>query len=328
MNHRSVTRSVSTVLVAAALVVADGTASADWRGSPSPQPRPDEQTVVVPSNRPEPVWTAPLAAGVIYSVEASGTFSVWPDQREGVDAYYVHTPRVGPRPQPWNQLQIDDRAMLEIARNHNDPIWFNPGHVYATTIRGQGRPVKLQILDARNGSWQDNHGSLVVTIAPRGGYVPAPAPPPPPPPPPAQGGFRPGFPGGRFVVDEIVSVPANAPNPAFSTAPLAPGAVYELEVTGAFSYARGPFEGADAFYAFYAHGRHRRAELNPQLLVDNRPLADLARTQGELAPFNPAHVYVVTLRGTGRPLQLQTQDARNGSWRDNSGGLQVHIRRR
>src|SRR4051794_39091872 len=107
MNHRSVTRSVSTVLVAAALVVADGTASADWRGSPSPQPRPDEQTVVVPSNRPEPVWTAPLAAGVIYSVEASGTFSVWPDQREGVDAYYVHTPRVGPRPQPWNQLQID-----------------------------------------------------------------------------------------------------------------------------------------------------------------------------------------------------------------------------
>jgi hypothetical protein len=323
-------RSVKVAVMAAALVVmaAPRTAGADWPGSPSPPPRPDEQVVVVHSHRPEPVWTAPLVAGVIYSIEASGTFSVWPDQNDGVDAYYVYTPRVGPRPQVWNQLQIDDRAMFEIARSHGDPIWFNPAHAYATTIRGQGRPVKLQILDARNGSWQDNHGALVVRITPRGGYVPAPPPPPPPPPPPA-GAWRPPIaPGGRFLIDEIVSVPANAPNPVFTTAPLAPGGVYVLEVSGAFSYARGPFEGADAFYAFRARGRHRRVDLNPQLLVDDRPLADVARVQGELAPFNPAHVYRVTLRGTGRPLQLQTQDARNGSWRDNSGGLQVQIRRR
>ena len=28
--------------------------------------RPDEQTILVPSNRPDPVWTMPLAADVIY----------------------------------------------------------------------------------------------------------------------------------------------------------------------------------------------------------------------------------------------------------------------
>jgi hypothetical protein len=282
------------------------------------------QTIVVPSDQPAPVWTMPLAAGVLYTIEATGSFSVWPDQYDGVDAFYVHTPRVGPRPQIWNQLQIDDRPMFEIARNHNDPTWYNPAHVYTTSIHGHGRPLKLQILDARNGSWNDNHGRLVVRISARGGYSP---PPPPPPPPPS--GWRPGFPGGgRFAVDEIVSVPANAPNAVLTTAPLAPGATYVLEISGAFSYMRGPFEGADAFYTFYAHGHHRGAELRPQLLVDDRPLADLARAQGELTPFNPGHQYVVTVIGTGRPLRLQTLDARNGSWRDNSGGLQVHVRRR
>ncbi len=269
----------------------------------------------------------PLAADVTYSIEAAGSFSVWPDQREGVDAYYVHTPRVGQQPQVWNQLQIDDRPMFEIARNHNDSTWFNPAHVYTTSIRGYGRPVKLQILDARNGSWRDNHGAITVRISARSGVLRRPPPPqlPPPQPSPPPGGWRTG---GRFAVDEIVSVPANAPNAVFTSAPLAPGASYVVEVSGSFSYMRGPFEGADAFYSFYARRRHRGADLRPQLLVDDRPLADIAQAQGELAPFNPGHHYVVTLRGTGRPLKLQTLDARNGSWRDNSGGLQVHIQRR
>ena len=44
---------------------------------------------------------------------------------------------------------------------------FNPSHVYVATVRGNGQRLKLQIADARNGSWGDNHGTLQVRITRR-----------------------------------------------------------------------------------------------------------------------------------------------------------------
>lgn len=331
----------ATAFLVLALVPVGAAHAAEWRGSPRPAPPPPPpppaapafggpQTLWVSSERPEPVWTAPLANGMIYTIEVSGTFSIWPDQREGVDAYYGYSPRVGPRPQPWNQLLVDDRPLFEIARGHGHPVWYNPAHAYTTSIRGRGRPVKLQILDARNGSWRDNHGSLSVRIAPQAAYVPPPPPPPPPgPPPPPPGGWRGSPMGGPFIADEVVTVPADRPEPVFTRGALAPGVFYTLEISGVFSFKRGPWDGADAFFS-YSGGRRRArgSEFRPQLLVDDRSAADLARDGRQPLAYSPSHTYLLTIRGRGQPLKLQTLDARNGSWHDNQGGLTVRIRRR
>lgn len=135
--------------------------------------------------------------------------------------------------------------------------------------------------------------------------------------------------GGRFIVEETVQVPADRPEPVFSQGALAPGAFYTLEISGVFSFKRGPWDGADAFYS-YSGGRRRArgSEFRPQLLVDDRSAADIARDAREPLPYNPSHTYTVTIRGRGQPLKLQMLDARQGSWHDNQGGLTVRIRRR
>jgi hypothetical protein len=135
--------------------------------------------------------------------------------------------------------------------------------------------------------------------------------------------------GGRFIIEETVQVPADRPEPVFTHGALAPGAFYTLEISGVFSFKRGPWDGADAFYS-YSGGRRRArgSEFRPQLLVDDRSAADIARDGREPLPYSPNHNYVVTIRGRGQPLKLQTLDARSGSWHDNQGGLTVRIRRR
>src|SRR6266404_7268729 len=139
-----------------------------WRGSPPPGGAPPTapsyyggggggEFVQVPADRAEAVWTnGPLAAGVDYVVEASGVWSAWSDHLDGVDAYYGYAQwRVGKTPEFWNQLLLDDRGMAELAKQNGEPTTFNPGHVYAATIHGTGQRMKLQLLDAKNGSWSD-----------------------------------------------------------------------------------------------------------------------------------------------------------------------------
>jgi hypothetical protein len=249
---------------------------------------------------------------------------VWGGEWDGVDAYYAfHPTRVGPTPQPWAQLLIDDRPMLELARENGDPAGFNPGHVYSTAIRGTGRPLKLQILDARNGSWGDNRGGLTVRIFARAAapYVvtpPPPAPPAPaPPPPPAS-----------YEVSETVFVHANRPEAFWTRLPLAPGVPYLLEVSGVFSVWGDERDGVDAYYTYSPRRVGPQPQLHDQLLVDDRPMAEIARAGGNPVGFNPGHVYFATVRGTGQPLKLQIRDARDGSWQDNHGALQVRITRR
>jgi hypothetical protein len=317
-----------------------------FRGSPPPPPPPPPaaagaQSIVVPADRPEAVWSAPLAAGVTYTIEASGAFSVWGDEWDGVDAYYGYSARhVGPQPQLWSQLLIDDRAMLDLARDNRDPIQFNPSHLYATSIQGTGRALKLQILDARNGSWRDNHRGVTVRLIPRGPAAPyAVAPPSPTPPTPAAPptpagppsawrGTPPPPPPGAYVTGETVIVHAHRPEPVWTSAPLAPGAVYLVEVSGVFSMWQEDRDGVDALYEYSPRRVGPQPQLRPQLLVDDRSLFDLARESGAPVGFNPGHVYTATIRGTGQRAKLQIADARNGSWGDNHGALQVRITRR
>jgi hypothetical protein len=120
----------------------------------------------VPADRPEPVWLPwALVPGQWYVVEAWGAFSCWPDHNDGVDPFYGYGPwYFGAQPQPWAQLLIDDRPMFEIAKNNRHYVNYRQDHFYTTMIMGNGNRPKLQILDAKNGSWSDNRGGLWVRI--------------------------------------------------------------------------------------------------------------------------------------------------------------------
>ena len=122
----------------------------------------------VPADRPEPVWLpTPLLVGQWYVVEAWGAFSTWADHADGVDPYYGYGPwYFGAQVQPWAQLLIDDRPMYEIGRTNNHDVRYRLDHRYSTMILGNGARPKLQIADARNGSWGDNHGGLWVRVYP------------------------------------------------------------------------------------------------------------------------------------------------------------------
>jgi hypothetical protein len=304
-----------------------------WQGTPQPQQPGGPpayggggEFVQVPADRADAVWTTgPLAAGVDYVVEASGVFSAWSDHLDGVDAYYGYGQwRVGNTPEFWNQLLLDDRPMGDQARQNGESTAFNPNHLYTATIRGTGQRLKLQIMDARNGSWSDNHGALSVRVYPRAGApayayptpMPAAAPPPAPPPPMP-------MPGGDTVV-----VPADRGDPVWSNQPLVAGAMYLIEASGVWSAWGDHQDGIDAYYAYGEWRVGRTPELWNQLLIDDRGMADLAKQNGDPVGYNPAHVYATWVRGTGQRLKLQILDARNGSAGDNHGALQVRISRR
>jgi hypothetical protein len=124
------------------------------------------ETVYVPADQQNPVYTSMiLEQGKSYIIEASGVYSCWSDHPEGgVDAYYCFAEwRCGKNGEAWNQLLLDDKPMAEIARGNGDSDSYNPGHIYRTTIVGNGAPLILQISDAKN-SWSDNLYGLSVNI--------------------------------------------------------------------------------------------------------------------------------------------------------------------
>jgi hypothetical protein len=127
-----------------------------------------------------------LDAGRTYTIEVSGVFSCWDGHTDGVDGFYCYATWRCPTPEVWGQLLIDDKSMSDIAKQHGEPLALHGDHVYSTTIVGSGRPISLQIADAKS-SAGDNHGALTVRILPgRGGGQR-------PPPPPSGQGLDQGF---------------------------------------------------------------------------------------------------------------------------------------
>ncbi|HET6284536.1 MAG TPA: hypothetical protein VFH73_26505 [Polyangia bacterium] len=287
-----------------------------WYGAPPPGGGAvgAGETIQVPAGQAEPVWTnQPLAAGVDYVMEASGVWSAWGDRRDGVDALYGYAQwRVGNTPELWNQLLLDDRPMGDIAKQNGQSVAYNPAHVYTTTLRGTGQRVKLQIVDAKNGSWSDNHGGLTVVIYPRGGapvagYPPA-APPAAPP----------------MSMGETVVVAADRAD-AVWTPVLAPGVLYVVEASGVWSAWGDKMDGIDAYYCYADWRVGPTPQLWNQLQLDDRAMADIAKQNGDSTGYNPSHTYVTTVRGTGQRVKLQLLDSKNGSWSDNHGAVQVRV---
>lgn len=290
---------------------------AGWYGAPPPGAGAvavaSGETIQVPANQAEPVWsTQPLSAGVDYVVEASGVWSAWSDRRDGVDALYGYAQwRVGNTPEFWNQLLLDDRPMGDIAKENGQSVAYNPAHVYTATLRGTGQRVKLQIVDAKNGSWSDNHGGLTVAIYPRGGQPIAGYPPAAPPAPP-------------MAMGDTVIVAADKAD-AVWTPVLAPGVLYVVEAAGVWSAWGDRMDGIDAYYCYAEWRVGPTPQLWNQLQIDDRAMSDIAKQNGDSTGYNPSHVYVTTVRGSGQRLKLQLLDAKNGSWSDNHGALSVRV---
>ena len=253
----------------------------------------------VPADRPDPVYSQPLPAGETFTIEVDGVFSCWGDHRDGVDGMYCYLPGRCPSPEVWGQLLIDDRPISEIAKAEGQLPPYQANHSYRVTVVGTGRPLKLQIADARDGSWGDNHGGLIV-------YTRR---------------------GASALSSEIVRVPSDRPEPVYTRGPLPAGAAYEIQAWGVFSCWGDHTDGVDPLYC-YAPWRCPTPEVWGQLLIDDVPLSDVIKSGGGAIVYQPNHTYSVMIRGTGRPLKLQIADAKGGSWSDNHGALEVRIFRR
>lgn len=131
------------------------------------------EEIAVPNDKPVRVSTSTRTIhGTRYLLEASGTVSNWSrtfDNRfmkpgglaPGIDVIYCYAEwRVGPVPQPWLQLRVDDKSLFDLAGR---AIPYDTGHVYRVEIDGTGAPLQMHMSDAQQ-SWQDNSGSIRVRL--------------------------------------------------------------------------------------------------------------------------------------------------------------------
>ncbi len=120
------------------------------------------ETLTVPNTEPTKVSTSfATKVGAIYTIEASGFVSDWSGKTDGVDAVWCYAKwRCGENGEPWQQLRIDDKGMMEISGSH---IPYNPAHIYRIEIPGTGAPFVFYMADAQT-SASDNSGSIQVTV--------------------------------------------------------------------------------------------------------------------------------------------------------------------
>jgi hypothetical protein len=148
---------------------------------------------------------------------------------------------------------------------------------------------------------------------------PAAGPPAPPaygPPAPAQP--LPGQPGAIWV-------PADRPEPVWLNWALAPGQWYVLEAWGVFSCWGDRNDGVDPYYAYGEWRVGAQPQPWGQLMVDDRPMYELAKASSSYHAYRPDHFYQAMIQGNGNRLRFQIADAKNGSWSDNHGGLWVRV---
>jgi hypothetical protein len=129
--------------------------------------------------------------------------------------------------------------------------------------------------------------------------------------------------GGNLL--ETIFVPADQPDPVYTNMMLEQGKSYTIEASGVYScWSDHPEGGVDAYYCYAEWRCGTSGEAWNQLLLNDKPMAEIARENGESDSYNPEHVYRATLMGNGESLKLQISDAQN-SWSDNLYGLNVSI---
>lgn len=120
------------------------------------------ETLTVPNTEPKKVSTSfATKAGAVYIIEASGFVSDWSGKSDGVDAVWCYAKwRCGENGEPWQQLRIDDKGMMEASGSH---IPYNPAHIYRIEIPGTGAPFVFYMSDAQT-SASDNSGAIQVKV--------------------------------------------------------------------------------------------------------------------------------------------------------------------
>jgi len=123
------------------------------------------ETVRVQGAAREKVYSANvLQSGRSYTLQISGTFSVWSKtDPTGVDALYCYPPK-RPKPILWSSLHIDDRALSEYIKDVNGNIDYNPNHTYQVTMTGKGAKLGFGIKDGGAYGGSDNSGEVLVKI--------------------------------------------------------------------------------------------------------------------------------------------------------------------
>jgi hypothetical protein len=121
------------------------------------------------------------------------------------------------------------------------------------------------------------------------------------------------------VLLESVTVPVNGTS-VISTTVLAAGVTYTLRASGTFRVG-GPGDGlADAEYANFASPPASLLDACTTAPVDIGIAVNGAKRRW--GAFSPAHLYEITIDGTGTPVSFHYQDCNP---RDNSGSLRVDI---
>lgn len=118
-------------------------------------------SLTVSNDKPVKVATSfATRKGATYIIEASGVISDWSDKSDGVDAVWCYAEWRCGKGEPWQQLRIDDRGLMEIT---GQTIPYNASHTYRIEAPGTGAPFVFHMSDAQ-GSSSDNSGAIQVTV--------------------------------------------------------------------------------------------------------------------------------------------------------------------
>jgi uncharacterized RDD family membrane protein YckC len=122
------------------------------------------QHLVVSARNPAGATTRPLADGVEYILEVSGTYDAWGHTPNAVDAVacFADPQCTAVRRRKLAQgLKINGQGLIDLS---GGTLAYSPNHAYSVMVTGQGRPLVMYIHDAR-GSGGDNVGGLAVRIS-------------------------------------------------------------------------------------------------------------------------------------------------------------------
>lgn len=99
------------------------------------------------------------------------------------------------------------------------------------------------------------------------------------------------------------------------------GKTYIIEASGEVSDWAGLHDGVDPVWCYAVWRCGEQGEVWLQLRIDDKGMNDYVTTP---LPYNPAHLYVIEIPGTGKPFTFHTYDSQNSAG-DNEGFFVVDV---